>query len=263
MKIKDSNILLTGAGGGIGSSLLRQLINKGAHVIAVTRNPTKLKSFKEDAGYTDNQLSIVSADINSDEGRARITSKANTFAYKINILINCAGSNEFSSLSKMTDLNITEQFSTNLISPVLITKNLLPLLLKNKQAHIVNIGSSFDSIGYPGFSIYTASKFGLRGFTESLRRELADTNIKVTLVSPRATNTKMNNSTINQLNKELGNKSDESDYVAQQIINAIEASKNEVYLGWPERLFTKVNRIIPSIVDKALKKQLPIIQKYL
>jgi short-subunit dehydrogenase len=263
MNIKNSIVLLTGAGGGIGSSLLRQLIGKNARVIAITRNPNKLNTFKRNEGYTDNQLSILAADINSDEGREHIKNKANTFACNINMLINCAGSSEFSSLSKMTDANIKDQLCTNLLSPILITKSLLPLLLENEQAHIVNIGSSFDSIGYPGFSIYNASKFGLRGFTESLRRELADTNIKVTLVSPRATNTKMNNSVVNQLNKELGNKSDESDYVAQQIIKAIENSKNEVYLGWPERLFTKINRIIPSIADKALKKQLPIIQKYL
>jgi short-subunit dehydrogenase len=263
MKIENSNVLLTGAGGGIGFSLLKKLINKNARVNAITRNPNPLKTFKKDSGYSDSQLSIITADINSDEGRNHIISKVNASQYKINMLINCAGSNEFSSLSKMTDINIEQQLSTNLLSPILITKNLLPLLLKSKKAHIVNIGSSFDSIGYPGFSIYSASKFGLRGFTESLRRELANTNIKVTLVSPRATNTRMNNSIVNQLNKELGNKYDESDYVAQQIIKAIEASKKEVYLGWPERIFTKINRIVPSIVDKALKKQLPIIQKYL
>lgn len=263
MKIENSNVLLTGAGGGIGSSLLTQLINKNARVTAITRNPNALNYFKEHAGYTDSQLSIIAADITSDEGLAHIINKANALQHNINILINCAGSNEFSSLTKMTDFNIKQQLSTNLLSPILITKNLLPLLLKNKQAHIVNIGSSFDSIGYPGFSIYSASKFGLRGFTEALRRELVNTNIKVSLVSPRATNTKMNNSIVNQLNQELGNKSDEPDYVAQQIINAIEASKKEVYLGWPERLFTKINRVIPSIVDKALKKQLPVIQKYL
>ena len=263
MEIMNSNVLLTGAGGGIGSALLKKLISKSAHVVAITRNPNTLKAFKKSMGYTDDQLSIIAADINSSEGRAHIINKANTFPYKINMLINCAGSNQFSSLCHMTDLNIEKQISTNLLSPILIIKSLLPLLLESKQAQIINIGSSFDSIGYPGYSIYSASKFGLRGFTESLRRELADTNIQVTLVSPRATNTKMNNSSVNQMNKELGNKSDECDYVAEEIIKAIEASKNELYLGWPERLITKVNRIIPSIVDKALKKQLPIIQKYL
>jgi short-subunit dehydrogenase len=263
MKIENSNVLLTGAGGGIGSSLLAQLIDKNASVIAITRNPNSLMRIKEDAGYTDSQLTIIAADITSDEGLTQVINKTNTAHNGINILINCAGSNEFSSLSKMSDSNIKKQIFTNLLAPILITKKLLPLLLKNKQAHIVNIGSGFDCIGYPGFSVYCASKFGLRGFTEALRRELADTNIKITLVSPRATKTKMNDSVVNQLNNELGNKSDEPDYVAQQIIKAIETSKKEIYLGWPERLFTKINRIIPSMLDKALKKQLPIIQRYL
>ncbi len=263
MNISNANILLTGAGGGIGSSLLSLLIAKNAHVVAITRNPNSLQAIKDKSGYSDQQLTIIAADLNSTDGRTHILNKIHNASLKINMLINCAGCNQFASLASMNDDQIIKQIFTNLMAPILLTKDLLPILQQRDYAHIINIGSSFDSIGFPGFAVYNASKFGLRGFTESLRRELANTNIAVTLVSPRATKTKMNSNTMQQLNTALGNKSDDTDYVAEKIIQAIEKSKKEVYLGWPERLFTRINRIIPSIVDSALKKQLPIIQKYL
>ena len=105
----------------------------------------------------------------------------------------------FSSLENIDQKSTNFLININLIAPIAITNALLKGLKEKKEAIILNIGSTFGSIGYPGFSIYGASKAGLKGFSESLRRELLDTNIKIIHFSPRAINTSLNNDSINKL----------------------------------------------------------------
>jgi short-subunit dehydrogenase len=140
---------------------------------------------------------------------------------------------------------------------------LLPLLQKEQGARILNMGSTFGSIGYPGYSAYCASKFGLRGFTEALRRELSDSDIRVLYFAPRATATKLNSENVIALNKELGNAMDLPDIVAAQVEKMfISGGPHQVFWGWPEKLFARINQCIPMLVDNALQKQLPAIKKY-
>ena len=153
--------------------------------------------------------------------------------------------------------------STNLQAPIQVCQTLLPLLENQPEAVIVNVGSILGSIGYAGSSIYCASKFGLRGFTESLRRELSDTKVRVIYLAPRATNTALNTDAINQMNRELGNAVDEPGYVAQELVGILRSGKSASrYLGWPESFFVKLNSLFPQLVDKALSKQLVTIKRY-
>lgn len=127
---------------------------------------------------------------------------------------------------------------------------------------VVNIGSTFGSIGYPGFAAYCASKFALRGFSEALRRELADTRVKVMYIAPRATRTSMNEQSVVAMNDELKVAMDEPAWVAAAVVAAIGREREELYLGWPEKLFVRLNSLLPRVVDQALRKQLPIIQRF-
>ncbi|MEJ2116110.1 MAG: SDR family oxidoreductase [Gammaproteobacteria bacterium] len=231
-----------------------------ATVFAISRNINKLETL---FGQADGHLSKIEADITTQSGRDKIFNTLSASDSNVNVLINCAGSNQFSSISDMSEKDIMQQVNANLVAPILLIKTLLPLLYEQDKAKIINVGSSFDSIGFPGFSVYSATKFGLRGFSEALRRELSDTNIEIGMVSPRATNTEMNGSKVQQMNNELKVKTDNTDQVAKIILHAIQSSKLEKYIGWPEKLFARVNRIFPSIVDGAISKQLPIIKQYL
>ena len=107
------------------------------------------------------------------------------------------------------------------------------------------------------------SKFGLRGFSEALRRELADTPVQVVYVAPRATATAMNPAPVNELNRALGNAMDAPEAVAAQILQAMEKDERRRFLGWPEKLFVVINGILPKLVDKAMLKQLPVIRRFL
>ncbi len=143
-----------------------------------------------------------------------------------------------------------------------LTRLCLPLLRAQPSALVVNVGSIYGSIGYPGYATYCASKFALRGFSEALRRELADTSVNVLYAAPRTTRTTMNSSAAQALNQALKVGVDDPQDVARAVLDAVQAERSELYLGWPEKLFVRLNGMLPGVVDRALRKQLPLIRRY-
>ena len=138
----------------------------------------------------------------------------------------------------------------------------LPLLKQADSAMVVNVGSTYGSIGYPGYASYCATKFALRGFSEALRRELADTRVSVLYVAPRATRTSMNSAAAQALNVALKANVDDPQAVASAVVHAIAGDRRELYLGWPERFFVFLNHLLPALVDAALRRQLPVIKRH-
>jgi len=148
------------------------------------------------------------------------------------------------------------------LAPLHLCRGLLAHLRSLPEACILNTGSVFGSIGYPGYAVYSASKFAVRGFTEALRRELSDTNVKVHYVAPRATRTGINTSAVERMNEELGVAMDPPELVARAVCDMVDGGRVEAVLGWPEKFFARVNGVLPRLVDGALRKQLPIIRRY-
>ena len=145
---------------------------------------------------------------------------------------------------------------------MLLTKNLLPLL-KQEKSQIINIGSIFGYLGFPGFVSYCTSKFGLRGFSQALRRELSDTSVTVRYFAPRATKTSINSDAVMQMNAELKTDSDSPQFVADELIKFLAGNAWEKKLGGKESFFVLMNHLFPAAPDKAILGQLPIIKKYL
>jgi short-subunit dehydrogenase len=203
----------------------------------------------------------VAADLCSADGRARLLEVCRDLG-AIDILINAAGMSEYALLEQQSAERIELMTTINLIVPMLLCQGLLPLLTARPEAAIVNMGSTFGSIGHPGFASYCASKFGLRGFTETLRRELADTNVRVFYLAPRATLTDMNSAAVVELNRELGNTMDEPRVVVDSLLQILtKKSGGDYFLGWPEKLFVRLNGLLPQLVDTALGKQLATIKR--
>jgi short-subunit dehydrogenase len=178
-------------------------------------------------------------------------------------VIHCAGQNCFTPLTAMTVSELDAQLNVNLRSAILVARHFAPRFEKAGNGALVFVGSTFGSIGFPGYAGYCATKFGLRGFTEALRRELADTTIQVLYVAPRATATGMNSEVVNELNRALGNSVDTPETVASEILKAMENGDRRRFLGWPEKLFVVINGILPRLVDKAMLKKLPVIRRFL
>lgn len=260
--LKDRWVLLTGASGGIGEALACQLYAAGARLLLVGRDANKLQLLRSRYQFASGRVALLQADISKIEGRKKVQLACQRVPGGVSVLINNAGLSDFHFLEQQSPDTIARLIETNLLAPVLLTQNLLPQLKQARQAVIVNIGSTFGSIGYPGYAAYCASKFGLRGFSEALRRELADSSVSVCYVAPRATRTAINSDLVNEMNTALGNAIDEPALVAQAVMRAIERRAPLTYVGWPEKLFARVNQILPGIVDGALRKQLPVIRQF-
>ncbi|OEC33834.1 Short-chain dehydrogenase [Pseudomonas cuatrocienegasensis] len=258
MQLSECRALITGASGGIGQALVEHLLANGARLLLVGRQVDVLRLL---AQQNPGRIEVVEADITSRQGRDAVAAAAQRFG-GLNTLINAAGVNRFCLLEQHDEQDLAELIGLNVTATLQLTQRLLPLLQQQGRALIVNLGSTFGSIGYPGFSAYCASKFALRGFSEALRRELADTQVKVLYFAPRATRTPMNDNTVMAMNTALKVAMDEPRDVAAQLAQAIVREHEESYLGWPEKLFVRLNSLLPRLVDQALRKQLPTILRF-
>jgi short-subunit dehydrogenase len=263
MKAAEMRALITGANGGIGGALARELHGRGASVLLVGRNAQTLERAAQALGGRSARVDWCAADLATAEGRARVVDAARKWGGSgINVLVNNAGCGDFGMLDQLDDAAIERLFAINAVAPVQLTRALLPTLRSQPGSAILNIGSVFGSLGYPGFTAYSATKFALRGFTEALRRELADSKIGVHYFAPRATKTGMNASAVDRMNAELKVAMDPPAQVAVAACAMLEAGKASAVCGWPERLFVRINALLPGVVDGSLRKQLPVIRRH-
>jgi short-subunit dehydrogenase len=241
--------VLTGASGGIGRAIAAALAPHCDSLVLVGREAKRLP-----AGHT-----AVAADLTTDAGREAVARSAPD----ANLLVNGAGVSEFIAFSAQSDAAMERILAVNVLAAMQLTRRLLPALLAQPAAMVVNVGSIMGYLGYPGCAAYSASKFALRGFSEALRRELADTRVRVMHLAPRTTRTAMNGAALDALNAELGNAADTPETVARQLLALLEKPAGERLIGMPEALFARLNQLAPALVDAALRRQLPIIRRHL
>ncbi|MBB1353576.1 SDR family oxidoreductase [Pseudoalteromonas sp. SR45-5] len=255
--MSSSLCVLTGATGGIGQAIAKALYAKGWKLLLVGRNTQALEKLSRACPDSE----IFTGDLTDDTARINLAIKAKQLG-GVKLLINNAGINTMQSLEHTSNEQIDNILVTNLSVPIKLCQLFLGQLAYTKGT-IVNVGSSFGSIGYPFQTLYCASKFGLRGFTEALSRELNGSGVKVTYLAPRATDTSINSSKARAMNKELGNKMDSPELVAQELLALISSNQTRRFIGFPEKLFARMNGVFPSVVDNAIAKQLPKIKRFL
>ncbi len=264
--LSEQRIILTGATGGIGCEVAKQLASHGCKLGLVSRSCEKLEQLQlqlsQDYKMDKSNISLISADITTTEGRQKIIDQMDNDFLGYDILINSAGIMDFTSIIEQADERIEAVFQTNIIAPSLLCKKVLPYMIAQDKGHIVNIGSIFGSIGFAWFTLYSTSKFALRGFSQALRRELAETAIKVSYIAPRAVKTSLNSSAVYNMAKEVKMNMDDPELVAKQIIQSIINDDKEKYIGFPESLFVRINAIFPALVDIATRSQNKIAEKY-
>ena len=263
-QLTDKNIVITGATGGIGKVLALKLAERGARLLLVGRDAERLQDLRYQCQCANHAHihKVIVADLTTSEGLTHFRDLC-ADEQKIDILINAVGVNDLSLLDAQDVKKIVNIVHTNLTVPILVCKTLLPQLKKQGSAIILNIGSTLGSIGFPGYTSYCASKFGLRGFTEALRRELFDTKIKVHYLSPRSVKTTMNSAAATAMNAALKNATDDPEVVASAAIDQMQAANGyDQFIGWPEKLFVKINHVFPAIVTQAISKQLATIRQF-
>jgi short-subunit dehydrogenase len=262
MKLEGARVLLTGAAGGIGSALAEQMLERGASLALIGRSEDELKSLTEHLRATVGTVHTAGADLLDPTARIQVVAQMRDLLGGVDLLINCAGLLSFRPFAEEDPAVIERIVQLNLVTPMLLVRQLLPEMLERGSGRIVNVGSTFGSIGFAWFAAYSASKFGLRGFSESLRRELEGTGVGVTYVAPRAVKTSLNSGAVYRMAEATRMNMDEPAWVAARIVSAIEADAKDVYLGFPEKLFARLNGFLPRLVDGGLRKQNRVMEPF-
>ena len=262
MKLEALRVLLTGATGGIGRVIAQRLLEEGAHVLLVARDEGALGSLVQSFAFAGDRVHAHGADLTQRTARTTLCDLARQWHGGIDVLINNAGTNPFSMYEDLTPEQIDQALAVNVQAPMHLCRDLLPWLKARESAAIVNVGSVFGSIGFPGYVAYSATKFAIRGFSEALRRELADSRVEVKYLAPRATRTAMNSPAVEAMNSRLKVTMDPPERVARELIALLRRRRNSVVVGWPEKAFVKVNAVLPGIVDRAVRGQLPLIRAF-
>jgi len=237
--LEGQTVVLTGAAGGIGKLLGRELHARGATMIGVDR---------DDCPGCDE---TIVADLSRKDDLERLSELLG--GRQVDMLVNLAGMQYFGPFERQDPSNIWTGYVVNLVAPATLMRAVLPQMHARGSGQIVNIGSVMGAVSYPHFATYSSSKCGLRGLSEALRRELGKSAIAITYIAPRAVRTDFNGADVNRFLEVARMRADDPTHVARRIAKAIIGRRKEVTLGIAEHIFTRMNGLCPRLIDAGLR----------
>ena len=202
MNIKNKKVIITGATGGIGNSLVKKFVENGSKILATGTNEDKLNKLKND--FTD--IQIEKFNLGEHSKIESFIDMANDKLGGLDILINNAGINLDSLTIRLSEENWKKVLDINLTSSFLMCKFAIKKMLKQKFGKIINITSVVGHTGNLGQANYSASKAGMVAFSKSLALEYAKKNININCVSPGFIQTEMTDKINEEFKKNLINK---------------------------------------------------------
>jgi len=258
MKVSDKVIVVTGAGGGIGRELVRQLLEKGANVAAIIhRNGLeKIQAYKDMYG---DRISIHTANIANREDVQKLLDEVIASHGCVDAIINNAGIIQpFMSVHDLEYEQIQWVMDVNFYGTLYMCKSFLPHLLTRPEAHIANVASMGGSLPIPQQTIYCASKAAVKMLTESLHSELRKTNVGVTLVIPGAVDTDLvEKAKVEKEGAESSTYKLLSPIVAAAvIIEGMETRKYRVLAGNDSKIMDILYRLNPKKATELIAKKI-------
>lgn len=241
--------IITGAAGGIGQAITTAFLKKNITCVLVDVNKKKLSDLQKQYGDSVYALYCDVTDVKS------VKSMVNEVIKKygnIDILVNNAGIIEPNLFEDASYKEIVRQIQVNLMGPVNLTYEVLPHLKKSKSPSIVTIASLAGIVPETYSSIYTATKFALRGLFLTLHIELKKHNIHVATIFPDSVNTPMLHYEATHGGSPLTflSKPQDPEKVAHAVVNAIKTKKPEIVVPASQGFITRVVMVFPSIVVK-------------
>ncbi|ERI10140.1 SDR family oxidoreductase [Aneurinibacillus aneurinilyticus] len=183
-KLQDKIIAITGASSGIGKSCALLAAKLGATPILLARSEDSLRAIVEEIKHKTSNIGFHSLDVTNMEQIDDVVANIHAQYGRIDMWINNAGYGIFSSFTDTTLEDIQGMMNVNYLGTVRCTRAVLPYMLKQKSGHIVNVASVAGKLATPKSSGYSASKFAVIGFTQSLRQELKGSGVSVSSVNP-------------------------------------------------------------------------------
>jgi len=173
--------IVTGASSGIGRATALRLARRRYTVVLVARRPRELAAVMEEIKAAGGSARAIRADLTRLRDVVNVVDEARVLSGRIDVLVNAAGIGKMHSILT-DDADLERIVETNLLAPIRLMRMVVPFMRAQRSGAIINIGSVAGEIGVNG--LYSATKFGLRGITDSVRREVSGTGIHVSLVEP-------------------------------------------------------------------------------
>jgi hypothetical protein len=257
---KDKVILITGASSGIGKETAIEFAKLGANIILVARRKEKLEQVANELKEFHVSTLVCTCDVSKKEKVKEMSKMILEKFDSVDILVNNAGFAIYGSVNDLTIDEIESQMETNYFGMIYCIKNFLPLMLKKKSGHIVNVASVAASFGLPGIASYCASKFAMLGFSEGLKHELKDTGVGITVVSPIMVRTNFFDHSSFEKMPKYSPMSLSSKTVAKAILKAANSPRLEIIVPSVVRGAVWIKNTFPYFINpvlgKSFKKQL-------
>ncbi|MEJ2103149.1 MAG: SDR family NAD(P)-dependent oxidoreductase [Ignavibacteriaceae bacterium] len=213
---KKDGIWITGASSGIGRAVALEFAKIGCNVFVSARRAQELERLKDEDGKVGENIYPFPCNVASSTNVDQTFKKINN-EFEVNCLINNAGVTSFKNAADNSVNEINDIINTNLLGAIYSTKAVLPTFIKNESGTIFNILSVVVNKTFTRSSVYAASKMGLLGYSNSLREEVRDHNIRVINIIPGATETSMWSQ---EIRKEKADKMMNPESIARTIVSA-------------------------------------------
>jgi len=253
--LTGSRGIVTGASSGIGLKLAEQLGQVRARLILVARRETELLQLTTRLRSSGCDAHYLTGDVTAADIRRQALGMAEEHFGGLDFLVNNAGVGALGRFEDATAERLRSVMEVSFFAAVELTRAALPLLRRGNRPIIVNIGSILGHVGIPHSSEYCASKFALRGFTQSIRSELARHGIDVLLVSPGTTQTDFFRHALE--NKQVPwpeQRGVSPEFVARRTIRAMCRGQQEIIVNPRGKALVLLHRLVPSLVHRMLRR---------
>jgi NADP-dependent 3-hydroxy acid dehydrogenase YdfG len=256
--LQDKVVLITGASSGFGADAARLFAKEGAIVVLSARRKDRLNALAEEIRLAGGKALAVPLDVTvQSQIDQAVKTVLDTFG-RIDILLNNAGVGRLDWLERLDPaVNIDMPINVNLRGVIQLTRAVLPSMLAHRAGQIINMSSVAGLIAPAMYTIYSATKYGMRGFTDALRREVAPLGIQVSGIYPGPAPTEFDqhsgDNPLKQNIKVPGWINMTSEYVAGRIVDLARHPRRLLVIPWWFRPVIGLDTLLPGLVDWILK----------
>ena len=247
--LNDKVVIVTGASSGVGRSLAFAFARRAARVVLVARREEQLEAVRREIEPYTTDVLVIPADLTDETQLRAVVERTLERFGRIDVLVNNAGVSQGGPLQDQDPGRVEHLLRLNLWVAIRLTQLALPHMLANQQGYILNIGSGMGRSATPLFVPFVASKYGLSGFSDALRRELEGTGVHLTLVLPGWIHTDILTPEIEEVVERYGFRVEHPDVVAERAVLGLVRGQNEVILGGTfARMVVWAERYAPLLV---------------
>jgi len=239
--LADEVAIVTGASSGIGAATAHELARRGARVVLAARRCDELEKQQRAVTAAGGRAMSVPTDVADPQQIARLVERTEDAFGRVDVLVNNAGANWQRPLAATPPQELERLLDVNLLGAMLLSRTVLPGMLERRHGAIISVGSLSGRVAME--PVYSATKYGLRGFSLALRRQLVGTGVSVSLVSPGNIRTDMT--------RHVSGRLPDPHVVAAEICALVSRPRREVVVPRRHYAIAWLEQMLPSLADRA------------